>query len=119
MRPQPERGLTSRLLVAIGFQFILVSTSHAQEPGDPVKGLAFANRHCAACHGILPNDQVSPRRGLSTFHVIANTPGMTGTAISVWLRNPHKEMPDFIIDVEDRTNVIAYILSLREPRSRP
>ena len=44
---------------------------------------------------------------------------MTGTALSVWLRTPHKSMPDLIIEPEDRNNVIAYIVSLRDDRSLP
>ena len=44
---------------------------------------------------------------------------MTGTALSVWLRTPHKSMPDLIIEQEDRNNVIAYIVSLRDDQSPP
>ena len=41
---------------------------------------------------------------------------MTGIAISVWLRTPHDLMPNLFIEADDRANVIAYIISLREPR---
>lgn len=91
----------------------LASDARAQEPGDPGKGLRFAQETCAGCHGVQAADRVSPRPGLATFYLIANTPGMTGIAISAWLRTPHKSMPDLIIASEDRNNVIAYILSLR------
>ncbi len=86
----------------------------AQESGDPSRGLAFAKAVCASCHSVLPAEYFSPRSGVATFKAIANTPGMTGTAISVWLRTPHRLMPDLIIEPQDQNDVIAYILSLRE-----
>ena len=86
----------------------------AQESGDPRRGLAFAQSVCASCHAVLPAQYFSPRSGVATFKAIANTPGMTGTAISVWLRTPHRSMPDLIIEPQDQNDVIAYILTLRE-----
>ncbi len=58
----------------------------------------------------------SPRQGLATFKTIANTPGMTETAILVWLQTPHPTMPNLMIETGDRDDVIAYIASLKEPR---
>lgn len=92
----------------------MATGARAQEPGDPRKGLTYAQEQCAECHAVLPAQPFSPRAGLATFRVIANTPGMTGTALAVWLRTPHKSMPNLIIETEDRNNVIAYILSLRD-----
>ena len=86
----------------------------AQDAGDAAKGLTYAREHCAECHAILPIERTSPKPGLATFKTIADTGGMTGTALSVWLRTPHKSMPNLIIEAEDRNNVIAYILSLRD-----
>lgn len=105
-----------RVVIVLFLQASLAASAHAQEPGDPAKGLAYAERHCAECHGILATERVSPRLGLATFKTISDTPGMTGTALSVWLRTPHKAMPNLIIEADDRANVIAYIISLREPR---
>jgi hypothetical protein len=41
---------------------------------------------------------------------------MTGTALAVWFRTPHPTMPNFIFAPADRDNLIAYILSLRNPQ---
>ncbi len=109
-----------RLPLAIVLLAALAGSVQAQEPGDSAKGRAYAREHCAMCHGIEADDLMSPRPGLATFETIANTPGMTGTAIAVWLRTPHDKMPDFIIPTEDRNNLIAYIVSLRrEPAREP
>jgi hypothetical protein len=51
-----------------------------------------------------------------TFKSIANAPGMTATALTVFLRTPHRNMPNLIISGSDRGNVIEYILSLRDKR---
>ena len=95
----------------------LVAPASAQEAGDAKRGLAYAAANCAECHGILATDTESLRRGLATFKRIAETPGMTGTAIAVWLQTSHQTMPNFMISPEDRANIVAYILSLRDPGS--
>jgi hypothetical protein len=51
-----------------------------------------------------------------TFRAIANTPGMTALALTVFLRTPHRSMPNLVIADSDRDNVVAYILSLRDKR---
>ena len=56
---------------------------------------------------------------VAPFRTIANASGMTATAISVFLRTPHRSMPNLMIEEADRNNVIAYIMSLRaDPTSR-
>ena len=47
---------------------------------------------------------------------IANTKGMTGRALTVWLQTSHPNMPNLIVAAEDRDDLIAYILSLRDKR---
>jgi mono/diheme cytochrome c family protein len=88
-----------------------LSLARAQE-GDIRKGLAVAKDLCASCHAIYPG-AVSPNFKAPTFAIIAAVPGMTPLALSVTLRTSHKEMPNIILDAEQRENVIAYILSLR------
>ena len=39
---------------------------------------------------------------------------MSITALTVWSRTTHPNMPNFIIDPKDMDDLIAYILSLRE-----
>ena len=50
------------------------------------------------------------------FQDIANTKVMTATALRVFLTTSHPKMPNLILTPEDTTDVIAYILSLREHR---
>ena len=101
-------------LLAACWILIGVTVAHAVEVGDPDQGLAFAQRVCAMCHAVLPTESESPVPGLATFKTIANTPGMTETALGVWLQTSHPTMPNFVLDPQDRDNVIAYITSLRD-----
>jgi mono/diheme cytochrome c family protein len=92
---------------------IPASGSLAQDGSDAVKGREFAHEVCAQCHAVERDTDYSPYLPAPTFEEIANVPGMTGTALTVILRNPHREMPDLILEEEDLRDVIAYILSLR------
>jgi hypothetical protein len=40
-------------------------------------------------------------------------PSITAEALDVFLQTPHATMPDLILSPADRSDVIAYILSLR------
>jgi mono/diheme cytochrome c family protein len=86
----------------------------AQEQGDPKRGLSYAEKACTECHGVLAEDDISPLLDAPTFRSVANTPGMTYTALSVWFQSPHPSMPNLIIPPEDLANVIAYIMSLKD-----
>jgi mono/diheme cytochrome c family protein len=88
---------------------------HAQEPGDPPQGLAFARANCAECHAVSSTEDKSPNPNAPTFASVAKTSGMTGRALAVWLQTSHPTMPNLVLAQEDRDNVIAYIMSLQPP----
>jgi mono/diheme cytochrome c family protein len=106
------------LVFSLGAAISLAGVATAQEPGDPARGLTYASANCADCHGILKTETESPRQGVATFKRIAETPGMTATALAVWLQTPHPTMPNLIVPPSDRADLIAYILSLRDQRSQ-
>jgi len=102
-----------RLLV-IGAAFaalFLPCVAVAEHPGDPQAGYAYAARVCAQCHGI--SAEPSPLPGATRFREVADRPGITGTALRVWLETSHPTMPNIIVEKQDMLNVIAYILDLR------
>ena len=83
------------------------------QTADAAAGEAYAEKVCAQCHAIHPSG-VSPELTAPPFKDVANTPGMTDTALRVWLSTSHPTMPNIVIEPEDMDNVIAYILSLKE-----
>jgi len=93
---------------------VVVGPVHAQGVGDPQEGLALAQQVCSECHAIRRGQVRSPNSRSPTFLELATTPGMTIAALTVALTTPHAGMPMFMLTSEQRENVIAYILSLRE-----
>ncbi|MES1179734.1 MAG: tetratricopeptide repeat protein, partial [Hyphomicrobium sp.] len=86
----------------------------ATDIGDAAKGFAYAQRNCAGCHNVLRTEAASPNKQAPSFKTVANTPGMTITALTVWSRTTHATMPNLVIAPDDMDDLIAYILSLRE-----
>ncbi len=89
------------------------STVFAQEPGSEADGYLLAQEVCAECHSIESGMKFSPNFLAPTFQDIADTPGMSGLALSVWSITPHKTMPNFAFSQEERADIIAYILSMK------
>ena len=105
----------SGILALVGATAIVVAaTAEGQEVGDARRGLAYARNVCAECHNVLDSGAASPSPWAPPFKKVANTPGMSITALTVWSRTTHPNMPNFIIDPKDMDDLIAYILSLRE-----
>jgi mono/diheme cytochrome c family protein len=103
----------AKLLAALAFT-AGPAAAGAQEPGDARKGLSFAQQVCAECHAVLARETVSPLANAPPFEAIANTPGMTAIALTVWFHTSHPTMPNIVIHGDDLDNIIAYILSLRD-----
>jgi mono/diheme cytochrome c family protein len=88
--------------------------AHAQD-GNVAAGHAFARGACNPCH-VVETEQRAPRLIIigPAFRDIANTPGITATALRAFLTSSHPKMPNLILEPEEMANVIAYILSLRD-----
>jgi mono/diheme cytochrome c family protein len=91
----------------------MITSASAQQAGDPGAGAAYAKQVCAKCHAI-DRTGISPEPSAPPFRDVANTPGMTATALSVWLTTSHPTMPNIVVERDDLDNVIAFILSLKE-----
>jgi cytochrome c2 len=109
------RRLAGRLFVCV--LCLGPIATQAQQPtteGDPAAGRNFALKTCTPCHIVSPAQGV-PRRPPTApdFQAIANTRGMTASALHAFLSSPHPTMPSLILARQDEKNVIAYILSLR------
>lgn len=82
-------------------------------PGDTGNGHELARHHCARCHGI-GKGQKRPKLSLApTFQEIADNPARTALSLRVFLRTPHRNMPDLILTEAETDDLIAYIHSLR------
>jgi len=105
-------GMKTVTVLAAALLLALESEVLAQD-ADIEAGAAYAREVCAACHAVLANEQHSPLPQAPTFQSVADTPGMTELALSVWLQSSHPTMPNIILEQDDMRNVIAYIRSLK------
>ena len=118
----PFVSLSIVLLFALAASAV---SANAQEgAGDLQAGRAYAQRVCSPCHRIEPDPQVQRMFEIAPdFQEIANTPGITATALNAFLHTSHPKMPNFILSPEASDDVIKYILSLhgqpRLERGRP
>ncbi|HML93185.1 c-type cytochrome [Methyloceanibacter sp.] len=103
------------MLGRIGFATVamlgLAVPASAQD-ADIAAGKAYAEQVCAQCHAVQAGEDLSPAEGATPFQEVANTPGMTEYALSVWLQSSHPTMPNIVLEQDEMRNVIAYIRSL-------
>jgi mono/diheme cytochrome c family protein len=84
-----------------------------RDPALDMPGYVYAAQHCAACHAIRGGERLSPNPDATPFEVVANTPGMTGYALTVWLNTSHPTMPNFIVESDRIEEVWLYMTTLR------
>jgi cytochrome c2 len=84
------------------------SSAFGQELGDPNSGERLAALNCAQCHSA-----VDAPGGAPAFATIASMPSTTAEALSAFLQAPHATMADLNLSPGDRSDLVAYIVSLR------
>jgi mono/diheme cytochrome c family protein len=82
--------------------------------GNSLHGREIATKLCSSCHRVLPMT-ISDKADPPSFQSIANLPSTTGISLNVFLHSNHKNMPNLILAPTDSDDVIAYILSLKQP----
>jgi mono/diheme cytochrome c family protein len=93
---------------------LLSSRGFSQEIGDVKRGQNLAETVCAECHAVDKGTFQSRNRRAPAFEAVAKTPGMTATALRVWLKSgPHIEMPNLMLEDRDVDDVIAYLATLK------
>ena len=102
------RAITTAMLC------VMVENAGAQQFGDAEGGRQLARENCAECHAIDNGTGASANPNAPTFKDLAKTPGMTSAALTVALQTAHRNMPNFVIKANERQDIIAYILSLKE-----
>jgi mono/diheme cytochrome c family protein len=105
------RGFCLTLILA---GLVLVPHGARSQPqGDTRQGENFAKAACSQCHAVGRKQAPSPNRYAPSFHALARSPGMTATKLHLWFETPHPSMPNLILRSDDKENVFAYIMSLK------
>ena len=113
-----------RIVILVGILAASASAANAQDTlGNAQAGRVLTRQVCSPCHAVTA-EQASKRVIAigPDFQTIANTPGMTTTALGAFLQTPHPKMPNLILTPEQSADVIAFVLSLRDrrqPESKP
>jgi mono/diheme cytochrome c family protein len=102
------------LFFFLGSLIALSGTAFAQQAGDAASGRGVAEDLCSDCHAIDGSVAVSPNGSAPTFIQVANTPGMTALALTVFFQTPHQTMPNVILPAAAIRDLTAYILSLED-----
>jgi len=95
----------------------ITTVANVSADGNARHGRDFAFDNCRPCH-VVAFDQKSPTRfsDAPDFMRIANNAATTNLSLAVWLTNPHPTMPSLVLSPQEAGDVIAYILSLRQPK---
>jgi mono/diheme cytochrome c family protein len=107
-----------RTVILVGVFTASAYAASAQDaPGNSEAGRVYVSQVCSPCHAVTA-EQAAQRRIVIApdFQAIANTPGMTATALRAFLQTPHPKMPNLILTPDQSADVIAFLLSLRDRR---
>jgi len=96
------------IVTAAALALAAAGQAHAQ---DARNGAQLASRWCSNCHA----DANRGSDTVPTFQRIANLPGRNAEFLRNFLTNPHPPMPPFQIGRSDIDDLVAYIVSLRQP----
>lgn len=113
------RGKTGVVVCAlVAFDAAVASAQDPTAP-SPEKGLALAQRLCSNCHLVDGASTGGVPAGVPTLRGIANRNGQTGQHIMDVLIQPHTPMPDLRLSIEEISDVVAYLETLRSNQSTP
>ena len=107
-----------RIVMLAGTLAAIAYAANAQEVGgNPEVGRVYAREVCSLCHAVTAEQRSQRTIAIAPdFQTIANTSGMTATALRAFLQTPHPKMPNLILSPEQSADVISFVLSLRDRR---
>ena len=100
--------------IAIGILVLIATSARGQTGlGDVSQGHELAQKICAEGRRVEKGQASHKASSAKAFQDIVNNPARTELGLRVFLRSPHRNMPNLILTVGETDNVIAYILSLK------
>lgn len=95
------------LAQTIAPQPLPAETPGAARKGDAAQGRIIADRWCAECHVVRP-DQTSGKADVPPFSAIARK-GINDADLQRFLMTPHPRMPDMQIGRSEAADLVAFI----------
>ena len=91
-------------------------SARAATRGDPENGAKLAERWCAACHVVSPQQQRASADA-PPFSAIGQGPDFSAEALAFFLMEPHPKMPSMSLTRQEAADLAAYITTVsRQPR---
>lgn len=108
------RLIVTALVVAAALLLVRLHRADGTAPAQASKGQRLVEAWCVECHAIDGDAVVrTDKRQGPDLRKIANMPATTALALKVFLRTPHANMPNIIIQPSDADEIVHYILSLK------
>jgi mono/diheme cytochrome c family protein len=108
MRVRDVYFVGSALIVAC----ILLAPGLANAAGDARSGRQIAQRWCASCHLVVP-EQTTGSPDVPSFQAIARSEDLTESLLTGFLSSSHPRMPDMSLSRREIADLVAYIRSQR------
>jgi mono/diheme cytochrome c family protein len=102
----------ARMLILLSFA-LLTSVARNADAADAQEGARLAERWCASCHAISPN-QAQATTQAPPFSEIAKTQGFDAAKVAYFLLAPHPRMPDMNLSRSEAADLAVYIETQRK-----
>lgn len=90
---------------ALGF---LIALSGEGSAADSANGGRLAQRWCASCHVVAPQQQQASA-DVPSFSAVARRPEFDAGAVALFLLDPHPKMPNMNLTRREAADLAAYI----------
>lgn len=109
-----EQGRKARMMQALtgtlaASALLVIAGTPAM--ADALQGEAIAERWCASCHLVGPEQDVASDQ-VTSFMQIAGRDDLTAENMADFLRSPHPPMPDLQLTHNEIRALVAYIETL-------
>ena len=115
-----------RIVAGVAVLLALSACMSERQPPAPAgpsaesaaKGLTIAEKWCAECHRVKPEQRAVARAdmGAPPFMAIAARPEVNGAYLARFMEVQHLPMTTFRLYSDEKGDVVAYILSLKSAR---
>jgi mono/diheme cytochrome c family protein len=102
-----------RIITLVQVSVLLLASTVRGYSADPEHGLALAQRWCASCHVVSPEQQRASA-DVPPFATVARSPNFDAKQLAYFLLNPHPKMPDLPLSRAAADDIAAYIASLKQ-----
>jgi cytochrome c2 len=115
--PVEARKLGSRRVRAVASLAVIAvmsvpSAAESQLRGDPMSGSEIAQRWCADCHMVSPDQPIASPDVPTFMEIVRRAPDDLST-LQGFLADPHPPMPEMSLTRQEIRDLIAYLATLR------